>query len=792
MKEVLNEDFSFARIGFSGCPTVSVDELQGIEDACYRSFSLVRTELCLYDDASYVRALSRWLGGMDWRGHWYCCVCFFDIICHDVSSLTGEQMSNFQYLRMNAVRQFPTWIVAAAMIVLVDSVYGGGFRLVSSGDILLAVIASFVAVLMMAPSQLMYPQGYLSRLVWVVVSATAVWIAYDIYPFYTEAVVHDMVMEHNGKFDLVHYKPAEMPQWYGVAIGTYILFSVLLVANLGWSLYIAVGNLFWEIKNGIREINGIDGITTDSLGVSLCDDALKDMFKSKPAVATPQRTDLATRDTEALPAKLTFDDLSGQEELKEKLWDAAQTWNNNGMKNGKNGIFLYGQPGTGKTAFAEALAGEVGLKFMKVNIGSMASRWINQTTEQLQDIIDSALRQAPCVLFFDEVEAILPDRSLIGRGDAEESKVVASFLSSIDKLRDGRVLVVAATNYIDRVDKAATREGRFDFHIEVTVPDFEARKGLVLNALKKTGKTVDLVVLDRLAARWGGFNIPRIQEATRRAAAFAKTNVVGMADFMRGLREVQGNKTGVPETALSLDQLYFDDDVMDRLKKLAMTFAKSDEIEARGGTVPNGVVFYGPPGTGKSTMAMALAKASGWAFIPTTGKEILSEAKALEKIRSNASDLRPAIVFIDEADDILGDRRMSGMKLHTNDLLATIDGAGGPLPDVVWIIATNDIDSLDEAVTRRFPVKIELNVPGIEALVRMVRDWANKRPDMIPGGVEQWSRQVAAALEGLSPSVVKGILESALNNEAANSVMRGEDMRITLDDVLQARREMRA
>lgn len=515
---------------------------------------------------------------------------------------------------------------------------------------------------------------------------------------------------------------------------------------------------------------------------------------SKPAAAAAptQKPELVTRDTDALKPKLTFRDLAGNEELKTKLLDAAKEWNNRGKKDGKNGIFLHGVPGTGKTVFAEALAGELGLKLMKVNVGSMASRFINQTTEQLQDIIDSAVRQAPCVLFLDEVEAIFPDRNRIERGDSEESKVVASFLSSIEKLRAGRVLLIAATNYKDRVDAAAIREGRFDFHIEVAVPDFEARKGLIQNVLTKAGKTVEPAVLDRLATRWGGFNVARIQEAARRAAGFATTNTVGMADFMRGLRDVQGNKTGVAEAALGLADLYFDDELKVRLNKLATTFAKSDEIEAKGGSVPKGVIFYGPPGTGKTTMAQALAKESGFAFIATSGKDILSDAKKLDEIRHKASDLRPAIVFIDEADDILGDRRMSGMKMHTNDLLRTIDGAGEPLHDVVWMLATNDIDGLDEAVIRRFPTKIELPVPGLATTAKMVRDWASKRTEMIAGGVNGWSNDVAAALEGLAPSVVKNILDAALNTEAADSVIRGEDMSITVEEVLAARREMRA
>jgi transitional endoplasmic reticulum ATPase len=685
-------------------------------------------------------------------------------------------MIDFKYLRACSVQQFPTWIAAVLMFAIIKDYP----NLVSTKSILTYVVLTSVPLLMMLPSQSMYPQSYLSRLVWVISSATAVWIVYDLYPFYAESVVHDIFIKHNLPFN-----PSETPRWYWVAIGVYMLIAALMVANLGWALFGTVVYLIGEIKNGVNNS------TKDSLGISLHYDEFFESFKSTSVTTASQRTDLATRDTEAMEPRLTFGDLAGQEELKEKLLNAAQEWNNDGMMNGKNGILLYGPPGTGKTTFAEALAGEIGLKFMKINVGSIASRWVNQTTEQLQDVIDSALRQAPCLLFFDEVEAILPDRRTIARGDSEEAKVVASFLSSIDKLRDGQVLVVAATNYIDRVDDAAVREGRFDFRIEVAVPDFEARKGIVLNVLKKAGKTVEPDVLDRLSRRWAGFNIPRIQEATRRAASFSKGKVVRMTDFMRGLRDVQGNKAGAPENALGLSDLYFDDELKARLENLAATFAKSDEIEARGGSVPKGIVFYGPPGTGKTTMAQALAKASGWTFIPTTGKEILSDPNKLKEIRERASDLRPSIVFIDEADDILGDRNFSGLKVYTNDLLTTIDGAGEPLHDVVWIIATNNIDGLDKAVTRRFPVKIELPVPSVEVLTKLVHDWATKHSNAIRGDLGKWAVKVARALEGLAPSVVKGILETALNNEATASVRRNEPMNITLEEVLKARREMR-
>lgn len=672
------------------------------------------------------------------------------------------------------------------MVVLLWMVGSDGHGLNDAGNVLFYILAGFVIAFYPGASQMGYIQSYLSRITWLATCIAPIWLMWYLFPFYEEAIPHDIFVEHATGGAI--YNPANPPAWTPVAMWTYYFMLVPLLANLAWALYITFSILAVERKNGITELvsDRID-IRTKSAP------AARSAAPSKPAPKSVTQKDeqLATRDIEALKPKFNFDALAGQDELKLKLLDAAGAWDNKGKKNGKNGIFLHGVPGTGKTAFAEALAGELGLKIMKINVGSMASRWINQTTEQFQHIIDSALHQAPCVLFLDEVESIFPDRSSIDRGDSEESKVVGSFLSSVEKLRDGRVLLVAATNHKDRVDAAAIREGRFDFHVEVTVPDSEARKGLILDVLKSTGKTVEPAVLDRLVRRWAGFNVPRIQEAARRGAGFCTAKTVGMAEFMRGLRDVQGNSTGVAEDALNLSDLYFDDALKNRLESLAATFAKSDEIEAKGGSVPKGVVFYGPPGTGKTTMAQALAKASGWAFIATSGKEILSDTDKLREICRKASDLRPAIIFIDEADDILGDRRMSGMKLHTNELLASIDGAGSS-PDVVWILATNDVDSLDEAVIRRFPTKIELPVPGIEALTCMVRDWADKRPDVLDGEVEVWATQVAHALDGLAPSLVKNILDAALNTEAANSVLRGDAMSITLEEVLEARREMRA
>lgn len=547
-----------------------------------------------------------------------------------------------------------------------------------------------------------------------------------------------------------------------------VFFAVFCLAML----YLILEEVFYIAK--YREVN---------LGVPK---------KKKVSVQDQAQEKLATRDMEAVIPMKSFADLFGNEKLKTKLRDAAAEWKNNGKNNGKNGILLHGEPGTGKSAFAEALAGELKLKIMKVNFGSIGSKWVNQTTEQFLHIIDSALRQAPCVLFMDEIEAILPRRDSIERGDSEESKVVGTFLACVEKLNKGQVLLIGATNYKDRLDDAAIRTGRFDFHIEIELPDFDARKGLINTVMAKFKCTTDSAVLDRVVKRWGGFNVPRIMAVTDRACHIAlgrQDKTVTANDFFAGLRQVQGNAAGAPEGTVGLDALYLDDDVKDRLFGLATQFRHVDEIEAKGGSFPKGVVFYGPPGTGKTTMAKVLAKESGWTFIPTTGRELL-DAGAIKKLARKASDLRPSIVFIDEADDILGNRQHSNVKAYTNELFSLMEGANGKLHDVVWIAATNHLEGFDEAAVSRFERKIELLVPGRGPMKSMIRDWAAKVARDIDGDVDAWSEQVVDVLDGLPPRNIMDVLRAAHNNDISRSVSKGDVVSVTVDDVLFARKEM--
>lgn len=518
------------------------------------------------------------------------------------------------------------------------------------------------------------------------------------------------------------------------------------------------------------------------------------------------------REYSAEPPTHTFADLHGNAELKSRLLDAAVAWS----EKSKNGVLLFGPPGTGKSVFAEALAGEIKVGIIHATFGNMASRWINQTTEQLSSLFDQAQRQAPVVLFIDEIEALLKSRDHM-QGDPEEyGRLVATFLTLSTGLRGTGVLLVAATNHLDSLDPAVVREGRFDFKIEVPLPDADSRRGLINAKLKQLHCATDDDTLDRLVRRWSGFNVPRIQDCAEAACVLARaespdgTNAahgkrgqdpvivhVMFDHFLRALRQIQGRKFGAPEGAKSVDELFLDTEQASRLKNLALRLVDVDRVEQMGGSIPKGVIFFGPPGTGKTAAAMALAKECGWSFIDCTGRELL-ESGAVTKLGEKASDLRPAIVFIDEADDILGDRRMSMHKSATNELLSLIDGAGGVLHDVVWIAATNHPDQLDSAARRggRFGQKVEFQLPGKATGIRLIEDWVQRKLQtdslVIDGDPPTWAEAAWSCMKGLAPADMYQALNDANNTAIAVSLRSNEGRTLTLDLLSQAVADLRS
>ncbi|MDG3065992.1 AAA family ATPase [Thauera mechernichensis] len=492
-------------------------------------------------------------------------------------------------------------------------------------------------------------------------------------------------------------------------------------------------------------------------------------------------------------ARYSFVDVVGMGELKSRLAEAgAEVKASKTGATARNGVLLFGEPGNGKSFFAEALAGELKLPLIAVSVADVASRWVNQTPEMIAQLFADARAQAPCVLFLDEADSLMVDRAQIQRADSEEAKATNALLAELTKIRGVGVLVIAATNHLDRLDTAAVREGRFDFKIEVPAPDLEARCGL-LTAARRGRIRLDEDAIDRASRRWAGFSVARIRavadEALRTAEKFRELGV-DYKTLKLALRSIQGRAGKLPEAAPLLEDLSFSSAQKEALHALAARMTHAEEIEDAGGTVPAGVLFYGPPGTGKTVTAQSLAKTAGWAFVCVTGNELLSNPDRLVALMREARELRPVVVFIDEADDVLGRRAGNHPALVsiTNSLLSAIDGAGGRTPDVLWIAATNYPEQLDPAALRggRLAEKIEFLPPDVDAL----REFVGRFFDASPA---QWAGDCAQAvpqLLGLALADVGAVLQQAVTYAAVRKLTSGSASAVCLADIQAALRHV--
>lgn len=471
----------------------------------------------------------------------------------------------------------------------------------------------------------------------------------------------------------------------------------------------------------------------------------------------------------------TFASIFGNEAVKERLKEAANaviTSSKDGAKP-RNGILLHGEPGNGKTIFAEALAGELRLPLISLSYADVASQWVGEKSARVRAAFDQAKSNQPCVLFLDEVDSFIEDRGGRADGVKEDRDLTNALLTLMVDIRVHRVILVAATNHMDRLDAAAVREGRFDFKVEITPPDAEARGKLLWNGLRANlpGFRVDEEVVAAVAQRWNGFSVKRILAVTEELPSYMKgqgdRKAIGYEDFMGALRQLQGQRGAKPENVKKLSEIMMSEDTRESLDLIAGRLADPEHTEKHGGTLPTGVLFSGPPGTGKTVTAKALAAEIGWAFLTTTGAELARAPAKLEELYTKAKDLRPTLIFIDEADELLRSREYSATTDATNKLLTLMDGVGDRVRDVVWVAATNHPESIDSALLRggRFTEKVRFHLPDGSAMAGFVAAWLEQRKVQL--APELSAADVAAAIGQESIANAEAVLQAALNRAIA-------------------------
>jgi transitional endoplasmic reticulum ATPase len=408
------------------------------------------------------------------------------------------------------------------------------------------------------------------------------------------------------------------------------------------------------------------------------------------------------------------------------------------------GVLLYGPPGCGKTLIARAVAHETEARFFSVNGPEIIHKFYGESEAHLRKIFEDATRQAPSIIFIDEIDAIAPRREQVV-GDVEK-RVVATLLSLMDGMNQRQnTIVLAATNIPNALDPALRRPGRFDREISIPIPDRNGRRAILEIHTRGMPLAADVKV-DHLASVTHGFVGADLEALCREAAMiclrrimpdidFASAQIpyealmqleVRMHDFTEALRDVEAS--AIREVFVEIADVRWDDvgglkEAKRQLMEAVQWPLKYPELFAQAAvSPPKGILLTGPAGCGKTLLAKALATESEVNFISVKGPALLSKyvgesERAVREVFRKARQAAPCIVFFDEIDALAPGRAGGGSDSHVTErvisqFLTELDGAE-ELEDVLILGATNRPDLLDPALLRpgRFDLLFEILPP---------------------------------------------------------------------------------
>lgn len=245
--------------------------------------------------------------------------------------------------------------------------------------------------------------------------------------------------------------------------------------------------------------------------------------------------------------KTTFMDVAGAYEAKEELVEIVdflkkpQKYLTMGAKIPK-GVMLVGAPGTGKTLLARAVAGEADVPFFSISGSEFVEMFVGVGASRVRDLFNKAKRNAPCIIFIDEIDAVGRHRGAgMGGGHDEREQTLNQILTEMDGFETGtNVIVMAATNRPDILDPALLRPGRFDRRVVVDMPDIKAREEILLvhSRNKPMAKTIDLT---RIARSTPGFTGADLENLMNEAAILATKNdkkTIGQSELEKAIEKI--------------------------------------------------------------------------------------------------------------------------------------------------------------------------------------------------------------------------------------------------------------
>ncbi|OTA57257.1 ribosome biogenesis ATPase-like protein RIX7 [Hypoxylon sp. EC38] len=484
------------------------------------------------------------------------------------------------------------------------------------------------------------------------------------------------------------------------------------------------------------------------------------------------------------PTDISLQDLGGIDDAIQVLAESVtfpmrfyETCAEHGLE-ATRGVLLHGPPGCGKTMLANAYAASLGVAFISVSAPALVAGMSGESEKKIRDLYEEAKTIAPCLIFIDEIDAIMGKREHAHKD--MEKRIVAQMLTCMDNLsiqKIGKpVITIAATNRVDSIDPALRRAGRFDREVSLGIPNEASREAILRKILSKSDVSpdVDYKLLARRTPGFVGADLKDVvsvaknelvratmSELAQKSAAEMDVDSDEPSPGLRlhlALMEAQAESIPADKFVLTMDHLLnaigkvqpsakregfstIPDTTWAHIgalrgvrAQLMLSIVKPiqepERFKSKGLEAPSGVLLWGPPGCGKTLVAKAVANESKANFISVKGPELLNKyvgesERSVRQVFSRARASAPCLLFFDELDALVPrrDGKASDASARVvNQLLTELDGMSSRV-GVYVVGATNRPDMIDPAILRpgRLGTNIFVGLPSEEGRVDILK-----------------------------------------------------------------------
>lgn len=438
------------------------------------------------------------------------------------------------------------------------------------------------------------------------------------------------------------------------------------------------------------------------------------------------------------------------------------------------GILLYGMPGNGKAHLAERVAASVKARLEAIEPSMLDDRG------DIKALWEQARHRGPTVFFVDHAERIFPPDQ--NEKEAQAWRVEWSQASA----SESHVWVIMATEDPEQLHPALLRQFASS-KINVPAPNQNCRTEILKKAFEDR-RLGDPPVW--LVEATSGASVAELYEIATETRLLCTPRPPTEAEIRKALEAVRGTDASIKDEKRTWDRLVLPDAIKVQLKSAAQILSQADRYQQQGISVPN-ILLYGPPGTGKTEIGRTLANECGVQFFAAAtadlkGKFIGESAQKVRAVFEKARAAAPAVLFIDEIENVAGKRDGGGDSFNqdiVNEMLTQMDGVAKKKGQLFVLAATNLPDMIDPAILSRFGKPIEIPLPDLECRTQMLMRFIAERPCDPTMDVAEVSQELARRTEHRSGRDLNKLIDAAIQ-ESVMTAPSPDWVRLTREGLL--------